>query len=141
MIDFSVVADSSTAYNNEKTVEVDGLTIHVKGQLSGADKSQFTGEASSIALGKKTDDGSFIEITGITKGVGTLSLEYYANDVARTATVKVGSSEQTITPAAKNTMGTWSYDFNDASATSVVITPDTEARRISIANLKWTNKE
>lgn len=106
---------------------------------SSYDAAQFkTGK--SLALGKTADNSSITSPT-FANGIKGIKFNYFANNTARKVVVKIYENgnvvkTETITPTAKNALGSAEISVETSGQTYVTFTPGSTDRRVSVGDIQ-----
>jgi hypothetical protein len=90
--------------------------------------------------------GTSIVLSGWSAGIGTFSFDYKSwagtteEDVLLTITDGKTTKTQAVTKA-DTSVKTFSFDFNNPSATTVTVTPSDSKGRVLIDNIHWTSAD
>ena len=106
---------------------------------SAYDASQFSTKK-SLALGKTADNSSITSPT-FANGIKGIKFNYYANNTARKVVVKIYENgavvkTETITPSAKNVLGSAEISVETSGATYFTFTPGSTDRRVSVGDIQ-----
>ena len=106
---------------------------------SSYDAAQFVTKE-SLALGKTADKSSITSPT-FNNGIKGIKFNYYANNTARKVVVTIYENgvevqNATITPSAKNTLGSAEINVETSGATYFIFTPGSSDRRVSVGDIQ-----
>ena len=117
----------------------DGSTITVTGAFY--TKDHVIDGVTAILRGGSYNTS--VKITGLTAGIGTLSFKYAAwstSEANVTLSITDGTTTKTHTVTKSNTSAdTWSFTFNNKTATEVTIAPSAGTGRVLIDDVRFTS--
>ena len=106
---------------------------------SAYDATQFS-TGKSLALGRTSDNSSITSPT-FANGIKGIKFNYFANNTARKIVVTIYENAtivktETITPSAKNALGSAEISVETSGATYFTFTPGSTDRRVSVGDIQ-----
>ena len=133
--DFSGATSGVSNYSSTATYTNGDVSVDIKARL---DKYDYIVENDQAVILGKTDDGNYISVTNITKGIGKIKFAYKASNTANGLKVTIGDTEYSVKPTSKDVE--YFEKTVNSNATSIKIEPDSSNRRVVVDDLQWTNK-
>ncbi len=134
--DFSFVTGTDTSYAPKTPYTYTDATYNFTITAYGrANMDAYSIDGQGIILATNKNANSKIEVSGLTKGVGTVTMDVKGWDKSDIV-VSYGSKTTDKQSVSKSENKTLTFPINDASVTSFTIT---SSQRAAIDNLKWTS--
>ncbi len=143
--DFEELPDNPTTNTSVYTMEYNysdkyKVTWKLRGRTNmnnGSDNYSLSGQGFIV----RKENSNYIVAENITGGIGQLAFDWrsWPNDTGK-VTIEIGDKKETLSFAGESEKQVFQLDINDASATSVTITP-ISGKRFIIDNIRWTKKK